>query len=57
MDAVEEFNADTLVLGAKGTTHSLTERLTKSVIDILGSVPDYCVHNAKCSVYVVKPSE
>ena len=57
VDAAEEFNVDTLVLGCKGTTHSIKEKLTKTVIDILGSVPDYCVHNAKCSVYVVKPKE
>lgn len=57
VDACEEFNADALVLGCKGTSHSLTEKLTKTVIDILGSVPDYCVHNAKCSVFVVKPKE
>merc|ERR1712228_10522 len=57
VDAAEEFNADALVMGCKGTTHSLKERLTKTVVHMLGSVPDYCVHNAKCSVYVVKPKE
>ena len=57
VDACDEFEADALVLGCKGATHSLHEKITKSVVEILGSVPDYCVHNAKCSVYVVKPKE
>ena len=57
VDAVEEFEADALVMGCKGTTLSVKERVTKSVINMLGSVPDFCVHNAKCSVYVVKPKK
>mmetsp|Transcript_64540 Transcript_64540/g.78939 ORF Transcript_64540/g.78939 Transcript_64540/m.78939 type:complete len:203 (+) Transcript_64540:89-697(+) len=57
VDAVDDFKVNTLVLGCKGQTHSLKERIERSVVDILGSVPDYCVHNANCSVIVVKPED
>jgi len=55
IDATSELKADYLVLGSKGASHSIREKLEKKVTDILGSVPDFCVHNAKCSVIVVKP--
>lgn len=55
IDAAETFHVDYLVLGSRGAAHSMRESLEKHVVDALGSVPDYCVHNANCSVVIVKP--
>lgn len=55
VDACEEFEVDMLVLGAKGPSSSMKEKLERTVVDILGSVPDYCVNHAQCSVSVIKP--
>ncbi|KAG8062608.1 hypothetical protein GUJ93_ZPchr0003g17350 [Zizania palustris] len=47
--AVEDMNADLLVLGSRG--------LGKIKRAFLGSVSDYLVHHASCPVLVVKPSK
>ncbi|XP_047972986.1 universal stress protein A-like protein [Salvia hispanica] len=48
-EAVEKLNIDLLVLGSHGR-----RGLQRA---FLGSVSDYCVHNAKCHVLVVKKNE
>ena len=52
-----DFKADSLFLGAKGMAHTFRDRIEKSIRDHVGSVPDYCLHNAPCDVMVVKPPE
>ena len=55
IEACDEFEVDYLVLGAKGKTYSVKEKVEKSIINMLGSVPDYCCHNANCTVLVCHP--
>ncbi|EFJ36115.1 hypothetical protein SELMODRAFT_79236 [Selaginella moellendorffii] len=45
-DAVEKIHADLLVMGSRG--HGAIKRT------FLGSVSDYCTHNAKCPVLIVR---
>ncbi|GFQ02486.1 universal stress protein a-like protein [Phtheirospermum japonicum] len=45
--AVDEMNIDLLVVGSRG--------LGQIKRAFLGSVSDYCAHQAKCAVLVVKP--
>ncbi|KAJ7561198.1 hypothetical protein O6H91_03G018100 [Diphasiastrum complanatum] len=45
-ETVEKLHADVLVMGSHG--YGAVKRV------FLGSVSDYCVHNAKCSVLIVK---
>lgn len=45
--------ADVLVIGAKGLSHSMKEKLSDT-FNRAGSVADFCVHNAPCDVTVVK---
>ena len=44
---------DILVVGAKGHSHTIAGHI-KDKIHHVGAVADYCVHNADCSVIVVK---
>eukprot|EP00993_Chasmostoma_nieuportense_P005133 NODE_5768_length_613_cov_52.532922_g5604_i0.p1 GENE.NODE_5768_length_613_cov_52.532922_g5604_i0~~NODE_5768_length_613_cov_52.532922_g5604_i0.p1 ORF type:complete len:149 (-),score=34.61 NODE_5768_length_613_cov_52.532922_g5604_i0:105-551(-) len=53
--ACEEFKVDMLLLGSRGLSHNISEYLNKRLVEGVGSVPDYCVHNAPCDVVVVKP--
>ena len=55
--ACHDFKADSLFLGSRGSAHSFREKVQKTIIEHVGSVPDYCVHNAPCDVMVVKPAE
>lgn len=55
--ACYDFKADSLFLGSKGMAHNWREKVEKTIIDHVGAVPDYCVHNAPCDVMVVKPAE
>ena len=52
-----DFEADTLVLGCRGLAHTLKDHVQKDIKDMVGSVPDYCVHHAPCDVLIVKPPE
>eukprot|EP01084_Bolivina_argentea_P087733 158457_1 len=45
--------ADCLVVGAKGISHSLREKVSDSVQRI-GNVADFAVHNAPCDVLIIK---
>ena len=45
--------ADLLVVGSKGISHGITEKL-KELMHRLGSVSDYCSHHAPCDVMIVK---
>ena len=45
--------ADVLVVGSKGISHSLKEKVTDT-INRTGAVTDYVVRNAPCDVFVVK---
>ncbi|PWA36883.1 universal stress protein A [Artemisia annua] len=47
VEAVEQMNADLLVVGSRG--------LGQIKRALLGSVSDYCVHHAKCPVLIVRP--
>nr|GEV35898.1 hypothetical protein [Tanacetum cinerariifolium] len=47
VEAVDQINADLLVVGSRG--------LGQIKRALLGSVSDYCVHHAKCPVLIVRP--
>ncbi|XP_076881054.1 universal stress protein A-like protein [Bidens hawaiensis] len=49
VEAVEDMNADLLVVGSRG--------LGQIKRAFLGSVSDYCVHHAKCPVLIVRPQK
>ena len=53
IDACYDKKADVLVVGSRGLSHSLTEKVTQSVQRI-GAVADYAVHHAPCDVLVIK---
>eukprot|EP01084_Bolivina_argentea_P133184 235029_1 len=45
--------ADVLVLGSKGISQSLRQKVSET-LSRAGNVTDFCVHNAPCDVIVVK---
>lgn len=53
--AVEEFNADQLFIASRGVPEDFLTAAQQKLKDLLGSIPDYLVHNAPCDVVVVKP--
>lgn len=48
-----DVKADCLVIGSKGISHGIKEKL-RELMHRLGSVSDYCSHHAPCDVMIVK---
>eukprot|EP01084_Bolivina_argentea_P082278 148976_1 len=48
-----DVQADLLVVGSKGISHTMKEKISE-FLDRLGSVSDYCSHHAPCDVMIVK---
>ncbi len=55
--ACDDLKVGCLVLRCRGTAHSARETIQKGFKDVLGSVPDYCVHHCPCDVLIVRPPE
>ena len=48
-----DVKADLLVVGSKGISHGIKEKV-RELMHRLGSVSDYCSHHAPCDVMIVK---